>query len=56
MTKPIGNQVANLRTNDKISHTVKKKFLSKSDGPGYVAPEKAAEPAKTKPKFKTRKR
>ncbi len=55
MTKPIGNQVANLRTADKISRNVKKKFLSKSDGPGFVEPEKK-EPVKEKPKFKTRKK
>jgi hypothetical protein len=54
MPKPIGNQVANLRNNDKVSHNVKKKFLSKSDGPGYVAPEKEGE--RQKPKFKTRKK
>jgi hypothetical protein len=54
MTKPIGNQVANLKSNDKVSFKVKQKFLGKSDGPGFVAPEKQGE--RQKPKFKTRKK
>ena len=56
MVKPIGNQVANISRNDKVSRTVKQKYQAKSDGPGYVAPAKPDENAKKPAKYKTRKK
>jgi hypothetical protein len=57
MPKPIGNQVANLRPNDKVSHKTLARFGSQPSlklPSGQGAAKAKAAPAK--PKYKTRKK
>jgi hypothetical protein len=52
MVKPIGNLVANLNPNDKVSFKVRSKFESKP----AVKGEEAAKAEKKPAKYKTRKK
>lgn len=56
MVKPIGNQVANISQNDKVSRAVRMKYQAKSEGPQAADAAKAEQGERKKPKFKTRKK
>jgi hypothetical protein len=58
MTKPIGNMLANLATNDKVSNRTKARYGPKSLGALLATPTPSTAPAQAprRPKPKTRKR